>query len=89
MTAEDEGYAWVIRLCFLYFHVTTSGAVYSIKVFSSSWVDDFGASKGITSWMVSVVIATCFISGEHETERERERERRGRCAVCSVQGQIL
>ncbi|GFO46887.1 monocarboxylate transporter 12-like [Plakobranchus ocellatus] len=63
MAEAEGGWGWmVVFSCFL-FHVLSPGAMLSLSVFYPSWVEDFNASRGLTSWVIGMAVSVAFGSG--------------------------
>ncbi|XP_005108406.2 monocarboxylate transporter 14 [Aplysia californica] len=55
-----SNYCWVMVACSFAVHMITSGTMFSLGVLYVSWLQDFGQSKGLTSWVVSIGVAFLF-----------------------------
>ncbi|GFS08662.1 monocarboxylate transporter 9 [Elysia marginata] len=53
----DGGYGWVIVFCSFMIHFLGPGMVISLSVMYVAWLEEFGSSRSLTSWTVSLAIA--------------------------------
>ncbi|RUS72943.1 hypothetical protein EGW08_019296, partial [Elysia chlorotica] len=59
MAKLDRGYGWMVVLSCFYGQLSCAGYFFSAGVFLPSWVHDFESSRGVTSWVVALCVATC------------------------------
>ena len=60
----DRGWAWVILLSAFLCNVIFDGIVFSFGIFFIDFIDYFGAGRGQTSWIGSVISGTYALVGE-------------------------
>ncbi|GFO46889.1 monocarboxylate transporter [Plakobranchus ocellatus] len=63
MAEAEGGWGWMIVFSCFMFHIICPGAFFSLSVYYPSWVEDFNASRGITSWVIGMALAVTFGSG--------------------------
>ena len=61
----DRGWAWVILCVSFMALVICGGALYSVSVFNVIFLEVFGESKALTSWIGSLLIGLYALVGEY------------------------
>ncbi|GFO46901.1 monocarboxylate transporter [Plakobranchus ocellatus] len=63
MAEAEGGWGWMVVFSCFMFHVLSPGAFFSLSVYYPSWVENFNASRGLTSWVIAMALAVAFGSG--------------------------
>ncbi|GFO46897.1 monocarboxylate transporter [Plakobranchus ocellatus] len=63
MARSEGGWGWVVVFSSFYHHAGVGGAIYSLSIFYSSWVEDFDSGRGLTSWVLTFAMAVSMGSG--------------------------
>ncbi|GFO46891.1 monocarboxylate transporter 5 [Plakobranchus ocellatus] len=63
MAEAEGGWGWMVVFSCFMFHVLCASEFFSLSVYYPSWVEDFNASRGLTSWVIGMAFSVTFASG--------------------------